>query len=163
MPMRAPSLAQALQNAPEATELEPLAVRQELLRELFRTAQLQAGQPLAGLSVFPVAQADRLEGAPSFDAHADLLQAADAGEAWQLVFEGKGERFGEDRRDSFQGLSEKETAELVARSLLHLWNLPAGGSVRVERVSGAPYAAAWVDGVLRLNPVLLQLATTAAP
>lgn len=162
LPARSQSLAQALQNAPEAMELEPLAVRQELLRELYRTATAQAGQPLEGAFLFPVAQSGAIQGAPAMDPRADLFLTADAGEPWQLVFEGRGERFGEERRESFQGLSEREAAELVARSLMHLWHLAPSAPVRVERVTGAPYAAAWVDGVLRINPVLLPLAASSA-
>lgn len=164
LPSRAPALSQALLGAPEATELEPLANRQELFKELVRSAQAQAGLPLQGsFFVFPVAQGQVLVGAPALDLRVDLLGGADAGQATQLVFEGRGERFGDERRDVFQGLSERETAELVARSLLAQWKISPQGAVRVERVTGAPYAAAWVDGVLRLNPALLPLATTPLP
>jgi ABC-type sugar transport system substrate-binding protein len=78
-----------------------------------------------------------------------------------LVFETRGDRFADDRRDAFQGLSEREAAELIARSLITQWNLKPAGSVPVVRVSGAPYAAAWIDGQLRLNPSFVYLA--AAP
>jgi len=33
--------------------------------------------------------------------------------------------------------------------------------VQVDRAAGAPYAAAWVDGALRLNPAFVLLAAAA--
>jgi hypothetical protein len=41
------------------------------------------------------------------------------------------------------------------------WSLRPRAAIRVERAASAPYAAAYADGVLRLNPTLLYLA--AAP
>jgi hypothetical protein len=79
----------------------------------------------------------------------------DAGEAAALVLEGGG--WSTERRDSLQGLSESEAAELVARSLAARWNLHPRAALRVDRADGVPYAAAYTDGVLRLNPVLLYL------
>ena len=66
-----------------------------------------------------------------------------------------------DRRDSLGGLSEREAAELVARSLLSGWKVDdAQQTILVDRAAGAPYAAAWVDGILRVNPSLLYLAAS---
>ena len=79
----------------------------------------------------------------------------DAGEPTALVFEG--DRWSQERRDSLQGLSEREAVELVARSLAARWALHPRGALRVDRADGVPYAAAYADGVLRVNPVLLYL------
>ena len=56
------------------------------------------------------------------------------------------------------GLSEREASELVARTLLTHWGIQQTGPVQVDRVSGAPYAVAYVDGILRINPAFLYLA-----
>ena len=98
--------------------------------------------------------------APALEPSSDLLGAGDAGAPTDLVFETRGDRFAEDRRDAFQGLSEREAAELIARSLLTSWNLKPSGPVTVVRVPGAPYAAAWIDGQLRLNPSFVYMAST---
>ena len=60
---------------------------------------------------------------------------------------------------SFQGLSEREASELVARSLLFTWGVRPDGPVKVVRAAGAPYAAAYLDGVLRLNPAFVYMAS----
>jgi ABC-type sugar transport system substrate-binding protein len=75
------------------------------------------------------------------------------------VFQTSGDSFAEDRRDAFQGLSEREAAELIARSLINLWNVKPSGPVTVVRMPGAPYAAAWIDGQLRLNPAFVYMAS----
>ena len=75
-----------------------------------------------------------------------------------LVFDARGERWPEDRREGLQGLSEREAAELVARTLLTHWGVRPEGTVQVDRASGAPYAVAYVDGILRINPAFLYLA-----
>ena len=98
---------------------------------------------------------------PSLEAVADLLGSADGGSGFDVIFDRGGDRFSEDRRDAFQGLSEREAAELIARSLLSQWGLRPSGQVTVVRVAGAPYAAAWIDGQLRLNPAFIYMA--AAP
>jgi hypothetical protein len=46
--------------------------------------------------------------------------------------------------------------------LLQQWHIAAPGQVRVVRVAGAPYAAAWLDGELRLNPAFLAMAAAPA-
>lgn len=144
-----------LQNA-EAIELLPVQARKDLLRAVVRdSAQEQAGASDGALALFPFVQNGELRAAPALDGHGDLFDLPDAGEASGLVFEG--ERWSEERRDSLQGLSEREAAELVARSLAARWNLRSHGALRVDRADGVPYAAAYADGVLRLNPVLLYL------
>lgn len=164
-PLRAQlSARQALTGSPELLELEPQALRQELFRELARISEQEAGQSAQALVLFPVVHADRFVAAPGFDARLDLLQAPDAGAAFQLAFEGRtGQRWPENRSEALQGLSEREAAELVARTLLARWEIRPAGAVQVDRAAGAPYAAAYVDGILQINPAFLYLAAAFGP
>ncbi|MBX5482036.1 MAG: hypothetical protein IRZ16_09405 [Myxococcaceae bacterium] len=151
---------QALTSSTEVLEFETPASRQELFREIVRTSQAEAGRETNEPVLFPMSEGGRLVGAaPGLDPHADLLEAPDAGHPLQLVFNGR-ERWPEDRRDSLQGLSEREAAELVARSLLSHWGVSTDQEIVVERAPGAPYAAAYVDGMLRINPSFLYLAAS---
>jgi hypothetical protein len=156
MPAHSQTARAALLQSPEAIELLPMQARQELIHAVVHgSAQEQTGGSEGVLALFPFVQNGELRAAPALDGRGDLFDVPDAGEPAALVFEG--ERWSEERRDSLQGLSEREAAELVARSLAARWNLHAHGPLRVDRAEGVPYAAAYADGVLRLNPVLLYL------
>lgn len=157
--VRAVSSTQALTGTAEWLEFEPAPVRVELFRELTRQSTIQAGK--RGTALFPILVGDTFVAAPALPASGDLLSPQDAGITIDLSFDARTEPFAEDRREAFQGLSEREAAELIARSLLHLWQMKPTGPVSVVRAPGAPYAAAWIDGQLRLNPSLIYLA--AAP
>jgi hypothetical protein len=162
-PARLMTARAVLTNAPELLEFEPGAVRQELFREVVRTSAGEAGQLARGPVLFPISRGAQLVAAPGLDPRMDLLQAPNAGEPLALSFDGRAEdRWPEDRREALQGLSEREAAELVARSLLTHWALKPAGSIEVDRAAGAPYAAAYVDGILRINPSFLYLVTAAA-
>jgi hypothetical protein len=155
---------QALTSAPELVEFETLSTRLELFREVARQSEAEAGQAAQALVLFPMTQDGELVAAPGFEGRLDLLQSPDAGSSLQLVFDGRtGERWPEDRRDSLQGLSEREAAELVARTLLAHWQVQPAGAVQVDRASGAPYAVAYLDGILRINPAFLYLAAAYGP
>jgi hypothetical protein len=159
-PSRSMSARQALMSGPELLEFESVSARQDLYRELARTSLNEAGGE-EQVVLFPVIQNGTLVAAPGIEARTDLLQAAGGGEL-QLVFEGRaGERWPEDRRDGLQGLSEREAAELVGRSLLTRWGISPGGRIQVDRAPMAPYATAYVDGILRINPSFLYLAAAA--
>lgn len=153
------STSQALIGTAEWLEFEPASVRQELFRDVARQSQAQAGAH--GAVLFPMLVDGEFVGAKALEPRMDLLLAPDAGAPLILTFDGRGERFSEDRRDAFQGLSEREAAELIARTLLSHWNVSIPGPVAVVRATGAPYAAAWIDGELRLNPAFVYMA--AAP
>lgn len=153
------SPSQALTGTAEWLEFEPAQVRLELFREVASQSNAQAGS--RGAVLFPILIDGEFVAAPALDANVDLLSPGDGGSPVDLSFEARGERFAEDRREAFQGLSERETAEQIARSLINLWNLKPSGRVTVVRAPGAPYAAAWIDGQLRLNPSFVYLA--AAP
>lgn len=159
LPARAVTSSQALSGTAESLEFETPAMRQELFRDLVRNSVTQQGQ--VGTVLFPFMQDGELKGAQALDLRTDLLQAPDAG-VLQLTFDTRGDRFTEDRREAFQGLSEREATELVARSLLHRWNVNSTGPVLVIRAAGAPYAAAWIDGVLRINPAFVYMAAAPA-
>lgn len=159
-PPRAMTSSQALAQTAESLEFVAPATRQELYRDVVRHSIAQQGQ-VGSTVLFPFMQDGELQGAVALDARADLLQAPDAG-VLQLTFDTRGDRFSEDRRDAFQGLSEKEATELVARSLLHRWNVKSTGPVLVIRAAGAPYAAAWIDGALRINPAFVYMAAAPA-
>ena len=158
---RGVQMRQALTSPPELLEFESLSARQEMFREMARASQSESGQTATASVLFPVGHgSEQLLAAPGFDPRSDLLQAPDAG-TLLLSFDPRGgERWPEDRRDSLMGLSEREAAELVARTLLSRWALQPAGTVGVDRATGAPYAAAYVDGILRLNPSLLYLAAS---
>jgi hypothetical protein len=158
------SARQALTNPPEFLEFESQATRLELYREVAKQSVVEAGQAAQALVLFPITRSGELLAAPGFDARMDLFQSPDAGGGLQLVFDARyGERWPEDRREGLQGLSEREAAELVARTLLTHWGIRPEGSVQVDRASGAPYAVAYVDGILRINPAFLYLAAAYGP
>jgi hypothetical protein len=164
-PVRAsPGARQALTGSPELLEFESPSTRLELYREVARISQLEAGQVAQSSMLFPITLNGELVAAPGIEGRTDLLQAPDAGAPLQLNFDGRtGERWQEDRRESFQGLSEREAAELVARTLLAHWKVNPTGVVQVDRASSAPYAAAYVDGILRINPAFLYMAAAYGP
>ena len=155
---------QVLTSAPELLEFETPSSRLELYREVARISETEAGQAAQALVLFPISQNGELVAAPGFEARVDLLQSPDAGARLELSFDGRaGERWPEDRRESLQGLSEREAAELVARTLLSHWRIAPSGVVQVDRASGAPYAVAYVDGILRINPAFLYMAAAQGP
>jgi hypothetical protein len=159
-----PGARQALTSPPELLEFESPSTRLELYREVARISETESGQAAQAPVLFPVSQSGELLAAPGIEPRTDLLQSPDAGGQWQLSFDGRAsERWPEDRRESLQGLSEREAAELVARTLLAHWKINPAGVVQVDRASGAPYAAAYVDGILRINPAFLYMAAAQGP
>jgi hypothetical protein len=161
-PSRTLTARQALTSSAEVLEFESPQARGELFREIARISALEAGRETFEPVLFPIILDGRMVAAPALDAKADLLQAPDAGQPLDLFFDGR-ELWPEDRRDSLQGLSEREAAELVARTLLSFWRISPEGQILVERAAGAPYAAAYVDGILRVNPALLYLGAAVGP
>jgi hypothetical protein len=159
LPSRAPSTTQALTGTAEWLEFEAPTARSEMFRDVARTSQTQAGQPATGQMVFPMMVDGEFVAAPGIDPRMDLLMSADAGGSIQLSFDGRADRWSDDRRDSFQGLSEREAVELIARSLVQHWGVSRSNVIRVDRVAGAPYAAAYIDGILRVNPAFVYMAT----
>lgn len=155
-----PGLGSLLADGPEQLEFASAEERLELFDALVRLSQEEDGLRAQATPVlFALDTRDGLFGAPGLPARVDLLAASDAGNGPALSFDESSRRWPDDARDALQGLSEREAAGLVARALLSHWNLQPENVVLVERAPGAPYAAAWLDGILRINPVLLYLAT----
>ncbi len=159
VPGRATNLRSALTNDAEQLEFVAQPSLQGLLDDAYRISRSEAGHPAKPTAPFLIVQAGQLVAAPGLDAHTDLLQPPDGGQSVPLSFGDRGEaRWPEDRRPALGGLSEREAAEQVARSLLALWGI-SSDSVRVVRAPNAPFAAALTeDGTLRLNPAFLYLA-----
>lgn len=156
----APALSSLLADGPEQLEFSSSDERVELFDALVRLSRDEAGRPAEATPVlFALDTREGLFGAPALPPRVDLLAAADAGSGTSLLFDEGSRRWPDDAREALQGLSEREAAGLVARSLLMHWGLDPESDVLVERAPGAPYAAAWLDGILRINPVLLYLAT----
>lgn len=162
LPVRTHSARQALTLDAAAIEFESASARQEMFRELARASQLQAEREGTDPVLFPTLRDGRLVAARPLEARSDLLQAPDAGAPLALRFEGH-DPWPEERRDSLQGLSEREAAELVTRTLLSHWAITTDEEILVDRAEGAPYAVAYVDGVLRVNPVFLYMAAAIGP
>ena len=134
----------------------------DLFNEASRISRLDPSSASWQSTPFLIIQNGQTSAAPGFDAHADLLQPPDAGQPVQISFVDRGEgRWPEDRRAALGGLSEREAAEQVARSLLSIWGIE-GNSVLVMRAPNAPFAAAYTDDTLRLNPAFLYLAAAAS-
>jgi hypothetical protein len=156
-----PSVRQALLEPPEQIEALPVQARAELFRSLLRASG--AGTADGLLALFPVVQDGVVRAAPPLEGRLDLLDLADGGEALVLNLDASlADRWPVERREALQGLSEREAAEIVARSLAMRWGLRPRAALRVERAAGAPYAAAYAEGVFRLNPTLLYLAAAPA-
>ncbi len=160
---RPTTLRWALTSNAERLEFEPQPVLQSLFDEAARISRSEAGRPAKQPAPFLIGQNGQFLAAPAFDAHADLLQPPDAGQPLQLAFGDRGDgRWPEDRRPALGGLSEREAAEQVARSLLSLWGVRAG-TILVVRAPNAPFAAALSDDeTLRVNPSFLYIAAAAS-
>jgi hypothetical protein len=157
---RVVSAQQALTQTAEFLEFETASTRADLFHDVARASIAQAGH--SGPVMFPVLKNGELVAAPGISTGTDLLMSADAGASLQLVLDSPGDAWAVDRRESFQGLSEREAAELVARSLLNLWGIASNGPIVVERAAGAPWAAAYIDGILRVNPSFVYMAAAPA-
>jgi len=155
---RATNLRSALTNDAEQLEFVAQPSLQVLLEDAYRISRSEAGRAAKPTAPFLMEQSGQLVAAPGLDARTDLLQPPDGGHPAQLSFGDRGDsRWPEDRRAALGGLSEREAAEQVARSLLALWGIPSD-SVLVVRAPNAPYAAALTDdGLLRLNPAFLYM------
>jgi len=158
-----PTLRWVLTNDAERLEFEAQPVLTDLFNEASRISRSEGSSASRQSTPFLIIQNGQTSAAPGFDLHADLLQPPDAGQPVQISFGDRGEgRWPEDRRAALGGLSEREAAEQVARSLLSLWGIESD-SVLVTRAPNAPFAAAYTDdATLRLNPAFLYMAAAAS-
>jgi len=147
----------------ERLEFEPQPLLADLFNEAVRGSRTEAASGTKSTIPFLIIENGQSVVPPSFDPRTDLLQPPDAGQPAQLTFGDRGEgRWPESRRAALGGLSEKEAAEQVARSLLWLWGIQ-NESTLVVRAPNAPYAAAYTDdGTLLLNPAFLYMAAAAS-
>jgi hypothetical protein len=157
--VRATTLRWALTSDAEQLEFLSVRARQELFDEASRISKSELGASKQQ-GHFLIIREGQSSAAPGIDLNADLLQSPDAGQPAQLSFGDRGEgRWSEDRRAALGGLSEREAAEQVARSLIWQWNLGAS-EVQVVRAPNAPFAAAYSADhkTMYLNPSFLNLA-----
>ena len=160
---RTPALRWVLTSDAERLEFEPQPLLADLFNEAVRSSRTEAASSTKSTAPFLIIENGQSSVPPSFDPRTDLLQPPDAGLPAQLTFGDRGEgRWPESRRAALGGLSEKEAAEQVARSLLSLWGIQ-DNSILVVRAPNAPYAAAYTDdGTLMLNPAFLYMAAAAS-
>ncbi len=159
---RTPALRWVLTSDAERLEFEGQPMLADLFNEASRISRMEPGSGTR-TSPFLIIENGQSVMAPGFDVHTDLLQPPDAGQPAQLAFGDRGEgRWPESRRPALGGLSEREAAEQVARSLVSLWGIQKNG-ILVVRAPNAPFAAAYTDdGTLRLNPAFLYMAAAAS-
>lgn len=158
VPARTPASArQALTLQPERLAEASRAQRAAWLDELRRASHAEAGQPATAQSLFPLLLGDRAVSAPALEP-GELLSPSPSHPA-RLALDGRS-GWGDQPEESLGGLTEREAADLVARALLAHWGIPSAVPVQLDRATGAPYAAAWVDGALRLNPAFVLLAAS---
>src|SRR5678816_1006724 len=125
-----PSVRQVLLEPPEQVEALPAQARAELFRSLLRASG--AGTADGLLALFPMVQDGAVRAAPAIDGRLDLLDGSDGGEPLVLNLDAAlAERWPLERREALQGLSEREAAELVARSLAARWGLRPRAALRV--------------------------------
>jgi hypothetical protein len=150
----------ALTSNAEMLEFDTVASRQALYREAAQISLVEQGREAQQRVLFPVVRGGELLAAPGFSATTDLIHEGQNAAQVAFTFDGSSDRWPEDRRESLQMLSEREAAELVARALLTWWNIQPAGSVQIDRASGVPYAVAYVDGIMSVNPAFLYLAAS---
>jgi hypothetical protein len=150
----------ALYASSEELSVTPIADRSRLYDAMGAVASDEALRAERDAPViFPMAVDQQIRAAP-FNPALDLLKPAANAPDVQVI-DGQ-EKWSDEQEPGLLGASERDLAVLVSRSLLLQWNVT--GPVTVVRSSGFPYAAAFVDGQLRLNPAVLYLAVAhAAP
>jgi hypothetical protein len=148
----------ALFASAEELSVTPDSDRSKLYDELVAVASDEASRQEPDAPVlFPVATDQRVVAAP-FSPNLDLLKPpADAPDV-ELV--DTPERWSAEPQPGLMGATERGTAIDVSRSLLAEWHVT--NHVLVVRAPAVPFAAAFVDGQLRLNPALLYLAVAHA-
>src|SRR5262249_28200626 len=159
---RTPALRWVLTSDAGPAQVEPPPLLADLFNEAVRSSRTETASSTKS-TPFLIIENGQSSVPPSFDPRTDLLQPPDAGQPAQLAFGDRGEgRWPESRRVALGGLSEREAAEQVARSLLWLWGIQ-DNSILVVRAPNAPYAAAYTDdGTLMLNPAFLYMAAAAS-
>jgi len=153
------SLEKALVSPVEILEYEALSTRQALWEELLGQAREQAQGPSHVQPLFPLLMPEGFVAAegPLELAHCLNVELSKE-EPLEVVLkvDERRERWSDIPREEWRGLSERELAHCLALSLLAQWQMK--GEVHVQKVPRSPYAAAYIEGSLRLNPAFVSLA-----
>lgn len=140
-------------------ELEVKSARERsvLFNEALRQSAAQARAGLAdGPALFAMERGGRL-----FALALPSARALLTGGSVSIDLASSRDPWPQDLRIGLLGRSERELAKNAAEALIGLLGVSPEAPVVVEREGGAPFAAAFVDGRLRLNPALLYLAAAA--
>jgi len=148
-----PSLEKALASPPEMLEYEALSTRQALWEELLAQAQEQALGPSPVQPLFPIFTST---GFVAKQGPLELLHCPENPAGLVLKLDERRESWSDTPKENGRGLSEKKLARCLALSLLTQWQIK--GEVNLQKVTRSPYAAAYVEGSLRLNPSFVSLA-----
>jgi hypothetical protein len=131
--------------------------RSRIFNEALRESAAQARAELAdGPALFAMERGGRL-----FALALPSSRALLTGGAVAVDLASSRDPWPQDLRIGLLGRSELELAKNAASALVGLLGVLPEAPVVVEREGGAPFAAAFVDGKLRLNPALLYLAAAA--
>lgn len=145
----------ALASAPEELDLTSSEVRARLYGELLRQSEAQARAELTDEPAwFAVAREHQLVART-------LPFALFAGGPATVDVESSQDPWPDEPRASLGGLSERDLAIRAGATFVRVLRIPPAEPVIVERAPGAPFAAAWLEGRLRLNPALIYLAAGA--
>jgi len=149
------SLEKALVSPPEILEYESASARHILWEELLAQAQEQALGTSHVQPLFPIFTST------GFVAKEGPAKLGNCFESSELVLklDERREAWSDTPREAWRGLSESDVARCLALSLLAQWHIQ--GEVLLQKVAKSPYAAAYVEGSLRLNPAFVSLAATA--
>jgi len=154
IPTGAETLQEALALGADVSDVASVSRRSLLYQEARAQSEAEARAELVdGPALFVVEREGRLF-AMSLPSAQTLLLGANR----DVDLESSAEAWPTEPRVGLKGESEKSLAARVGSALIMTAGL-CEGPIVVERESGAPYAAAFVQGRLRLNPVLLYLAS----
>jgi len=149
------SLEKALVSPSEMLEYESLLARQTLWEELLSQAQVQALGPSHVQPLFPIFTTT---GFVAKEGPAELNCLKESPEL-VLKWDERRAAWNDAPKEEWRGLSERDIARCLALSLLAQWQIK--GEVSLQKVAKSPYAAAYVEGSLRLNPSFVSLAAAA--
>lgn len=152
-PLELATVGEALAAGSEELDLASPACRARLfgLAELQARAQADAPAPDSP-ALFAVEVGSLLLPAPLPSA-----TSLRAGAEVEVDVDSSADPWPRERREGLAGSDERSAARAAASALADALHL-GGKAIVVERDAGAPYAVAWAQGRLRLNPALLYLA-----
>ncbi len=156
-PLELASVSEALSAGSEELDFASPAARARLFGLVEAQSRIQAATPAPDSpAVFAVEVSSSL--LPAVLPTAGALRA---GSTAPVDLDASEDPWPTEPRAGLSGMSEREAARAASSVLAEALSL-GGRTLVVERATGAPYAAAWVERKLRLNPALLYLAAGAA-